>query len=110
MTESWPIPVIAVGSRRTAARVTPGAISLSSSSHFAHKSYSKLMKPVALPPGLASGVRIVLGRARVEYADTAYAVGLLCAGCKRRRCHRSEKRNEVTPLHACPQKAQDTAW
>src|SRR5262245_48504468 len=38
MTANWPIPVIAVGSRRTTARVTPGTISLSSSSHFAHRS------------------------------------------------------------------------
>jgi predicted DNA-binding ribbon-helix-helix protein len=31
----WPIPAVMAGSRMTAARVTPGAISLSSSSHFA---------------------------------------------------------------------------
>jgi hypothetical protein len=42
-----------VGSRRTAARVTPGAICLSSSSHFPLMPYSKLVKPVALPPGRA---------------------------------------------------------
>ena len=30
-------------------------------------------------------VLIVLGRAR-KYADAPYAVGLLCAGCKRKRC------------------------
>ena len=35
----------------TAARVTPGAISLSSSSHFPLKLYSNCAKPVALPPG-----------------------------------------------------------
>jgi hypothetical protein len=40
-------------SRRTAARVTPGAISLSSSSHFPAMEYLKLVKPVALPPGRA---------------------------------------------------------
>ena len=51
MTANCPIPVIAVGSRRTTARVTPGAISLSNSSHFALKSYSNSKKPVALPPG-----------------------------------------------------------
>ena len=44
-------PAVMVGSRRTAARVTPGAISLSSSSHFALKPYSNSKKPVALPPG-----------------------------------------------------------
>jgi len=32
---------------------TPGAISLSSSSHFALKPYSNIIKPVALPPGWA---------------------------------------------------------
>ena len=39
--------------RRTATSVTPGAISLSSSSHFPPMLYSKFMKPVALPPGRA---------------------------------------------------------
>ncbi len=37
----------------TATRVTWGAISLSSSSHFALKLYSYELKPVALPPGRA---------------------------------------------------------
>jgi hypothetical protein len=46
-----PIPVMEAGSRRTATRLTSGAISLSSSSHFALKSYSNSTKPVALPPG-----------------------------------------------------------
>ena len=41
------------GSRRTAARVTRGAICLSSSSHFALKPYSNCMNPVTLPPGRA---------------------------------------------------------
>src|SRR5262249_59274550 len=50
-TENWPVPDVTVGSRRTAARVTPGAISLSSSTHFALKLYSNSIKPVALPPG-----------------------------------------------------------
>src|SRR5579863_4940990 len=49
---NWPIPAVMAGSRRTAARVTPGAISLRSSSHFPHKLYSNCIKPVALPPGL----------------------------------------------------------
>jgi hypothetical protein len=38
-------------SRKTATRITPGAICLSSSSHFPPMLYSKTMKPVALPPG-----------------------------------------------------------
>jgi hypothetical protein len=42
-----------VASRRTAARVTPGAVCLSSSSHFALTLQSNEVKPVALPPGRA---------------------------------------------------------
>ena len=53
MAPNWPIPAAAPGSRRTAARVTPGAICLSSSSHFALRPYSKFVNPVALPPGRA---------------------------------------------------------
>src|SRR5262249_19769030 len=53
ITANWPIPEVAVGSRRTAARVTPGAICLSNSSHFPLKLYSYCIKPVALPPGRA---------------------------------------------------------
>ena len=41
------------GSRRTATRVTRGAICLSSSSHFPLMPNSKVVKPVALPPGRA---------------------------------------------------------
>ena len=51
MTANWPIPEAVAASRRTAARFTPGAISLSSSGHFAVKLYSNCIKPVALPPG-----------------------------------------------------------
>ena len=47
------VPPPWVGSRRTAARVTFGAICLSSSSHFPPMLYSAVMKPVALPPGRA---------------------------------------------------------
>ena len=53
MAPNWPIPAGAPGSRRTAARVTPGAICLSSSSHLALRPYSKFVNPVALPPGRA---------------------------------------------------------
>ncbi len=52
ITAYWPIPAEA-GSRRTAVRVTFGAICLRSSSHFPHKLYSNVMNPVALPPGRA---------------------------------------------------------
>jgi regulator of protease activity HflC (stomatin/prohibitin superfamily) len=46
-------PAATAASRRTATRVTRGAISLSSSSHFPPMAYSKTVKPVALPPGCA---------------------------------------------------------
>ena len=45
------VPAVIAGSRRTAARVTSGAISLSSSSHFPLRLYSNIIKPVTLPPG-----------------------------------------------------------
>src|SRR5262249_24681651 len=48
-----PVPEGRAGSRKTAARLTAGATSLSSSSHFPPKLYSKDMKLVALPPGRA---------------------------------------------------------
>src|SRR5262249_46030376 len=37
---NWPMPAVAAGSRRTTARVTPGATCLSSSSHFPLTLYS----------------------------------------------------------------------
>ena len=40
MTPNWPVPAGMAGSRRTATRVTPGAICLSSSSHFPLMLYS----------------------------------------------------------------------
>ena len=51
MAANCPIPEAMAGSRTTAARVTPGAICLSSSSHFPLRPYSNMRKPVALPPG-----------------------------------------------------------
>src|SRR5215467_7895319 len=48
-----PIPAAMAGSRRTATRVTLGAISLRSSSRFTPMPYSNKTKPVALPPGRA---------------------------------------------------------
>ena len=50
---NWPAPAAMAGSRMTATRVTPGAICLSSSSHFPLMPYSNRVKPVALPPGRA---------------------------------------------------------
>src|SRR6516165_2202897 len=51
MALNWAVPEEMVGSRMTAARVTCGAICLSSSSHLPLKPYSKTMKPVMLPRG-----------------------------------------------------------
>src|SRR5262245_34136571 len=51
ITAYWPIPAGIVGSQRTAARVTLGAICLRSSSHLPLKLYSNCMKPDAFPPG-----------------------------------------------------------
>jgi hypothetical protein len=53
MTPDWPLPEGAAESRRTATRVIPGAICLSSSGHLPLKLYSIDMNPVALPPGRA---------------------------------------------------------
>ena len=50
---NWPMPAAEVGSRSTAARVTRGESCLSNSTHFPLMLYSKLVKPVALPPGRA---------------------------------------------------------
>ena len=49
MTAYWPIELATKGSRRTAVRVTLGAISLSSSSHFPLKVYSAATKPGDIP-------------------------------------------------------------
>ena len=53
MTANWLVLKPWVVSRSTATRVTPGAICLSSSSHFPLMLYSKIMNPVTLPPGRA---------------------------------------------------------
>src|SRR5262245_9481871 len=50
---NWPVPDTMVALRKTATRAMPGAICLSNSIHLPLKLYSKLMKPVALPPGRA---------------------------------------------------------
>src|SRR5262245_19138159 len=47
------MPEELLASRSTAIRVTVGAISLISSTHFPANPYSGLVKPVALPPGRA---------------------------------------------------------
>ena len=50
---NWPPPAGFSLSRRIAARVTFGAISLSTSSHLPLKPYSNWLNPVTLPPGRA---------------------------------------------------------
>src|SRR5262249_3579209 len=77
---NWPIPAGLVASRMTAARVTPGAISLSSSSHFALMPYSNRVKPVALPPGRARLSTKPAATGSVTFANTIGTV--LVAACK----------------------------
>src|SRR5262245_30073962 len=48
---NWPVPETKAGSRTTATRVTPGAISLSSSNHLTLVLYSGRANPVVFPPG-----------------------------------------------------------
>src|SRR5262249_6209046 len=79
-TANCAIPAGSVGSRRTATRVTPGAMSRISSSHFPLMPYSIDVKPVALPPGCArlstkpaptgSGVSVnTIGTVRVSLSN-----------------------------------------
>src|SRR5262249_11662577 len=65
-------------SRRTAARVTRGAISLSTSSHFPLKPYSYWTKPVALSPGRA---RLSTKPAPTGSATIANIIGTVRAAC-----------------------------
>ena len=70
-----------VGSpRRTAARVTRGSISLSSSSHFALVPYSNEMKPVVLPPGRA---RLATKPALTGSAMPTNTIGTVRVACCR---------------------------
>ena len=78
MTPNWPIPEGVAASRRTATRVTPGAISLSSSSHFPPMLYSKFMNPVALPPGRA---RLSTKPAPTGSTTTGNTIGTVRVAC-----------------------------
>src|SRR5262249_34427048 len=75
---NWPIPAARVESRRTAARVTLGAISLSISSHFAPIAYSKDANPVMLPPGRA---RLLTKPARTGSITPANTIGTVRIAC-----------------------------
>src|ERR1700738_3195449 len=78
ITANWPIPEGFAGSRKTAARVTPGAICLSSSSHFPLKLYSNCMKPVVLPPGRARLSTRPLPTGSTAIANTIGIVRVAC--------------------------------
>ena len=77
-----PEPAGTVGSRSTATRLTPGAISLSSSSSFALRLNSNAMKPVALPPGCERLATNPLPTGSIVVTNTMGMVRL--ASCKAR--------------------------
>ena len=62
----------------TATRVTPGAISLSNSSHLPLRPYSNCIKPVALPPGRA---RLSTKPAPTGSGTCANTIGTLRVAC-----------------------------
>src|SRR5262245_35660282 len=66
---NWPTPEVSRGSRRTAARNTRGAISLSSSTHFVLMPNSNWLKPVALPPRQACDEATADGIEKVNEHD-----------------------------------------
>jgi hypothetical protein len=65
-------------SRKTPARVTRGAISLSNSSHFPATAYSKAVKPVAFPPGRA---KVSTYPAPTGSATAAKTIGMMRVAC-----------------------------
>src|SRR5262249_14333847 len=67
------------GSRSTAARVISGAMSLSSSSHFPPMLYSKLVKPVAFPPGRARLSTIPAPTGSTATGNTIGTVRVTCS-------------------------------
>jgi hypothetical protein len=75
---NWPIPAAMAESRRTAARVMLGAISLSTSSHFAAIAYSNAVNPVALPPGRA---RLLIKPAPTGSMTPANTIGTVRVAC-----------------------------
>jgi hypothetical protein len=64
--------------RRTATRVTLGAICLSSSNHFPPMLYSPDMKPVAVPPGRAKLSAKPAPTGSAAYVNTIGTVGVTC--------------------------------
>src|SRR6516225_4859930 len=74
-----PDPACTRGSRTTATRVVLGDISLSRSSNFALKLNSKLVKPVALPPGRAKLATKPLPTGSIVVTNTIGTVRLICS-------------------------------
>src|SRR6266508_5679975 len=105
-----------LASRRIATRVTPGAICLSSSSHFPDMLNSHAMKPVALPPGRSKLSTTpaptgptpsvnTMGTVRVACSngptlEAPPALALLRACHERPRDRAAEKGDELPPPHA----------
>src|SRR5262245_12491558 len=79
MAPNCPIPEAMVGSRRTATRLTPGAICLSTSSHFPLRPYSNMRKPVALPPGRAKFATKPAPTGSMTTANTIGTVRVACS-------------------------------
>src|SRR4029078_1236560 len=79
MTANWPMPAVMAGSQRTAARVTPGAICFSNSSHVPRKLYSNCTTPVALPPGCARLSTKPEPTGSGTFANTIGTVRLACS-------------------------------
>src|SRR5262245_36989886 len=84
------MPADVAGSRRTTTRVTVGAISLSSSSHFPLRLYSNSMKPVTLPPGCA---RLSTKSAPTGSGVIANTTGMV-RGQPQQRCQAHDPRSQ----------------
>src|SRR3981081_257376 len=78
-TAHCPMPAEVEGSLRIAARVTRGAISLSSSGHLPAKLYSNWVKPVTLPPGLARLATRPVPTGSMDCANTIGTVRVACS-------------------------------
>src|SRR6516165_4974669 len=106
MTVNWPIPAATTGSRRTAACVTLGAISLSSSNHFPHKLVLKHHKA----GGVGARLRQAFDKARphrVRDDDKHDGNGVggfqhdLCGGTATDDKHVRSKCNEFRCMLSC---------
>src|SRR5262249_34359538 len=90
------VPEPWAASRRTAARVTPGATCLSSSSLFPPMLYSNVMKPILHRP-----------KKQEEHANAPHALPLLRARRERPRGRRAaEQRDELATLHSITSSAR----